>query len=795
MDFFDLTTGMLTPSHAVSKMIVDQSIYALSQSGGDDLDLNVPDALWEYMPEKHRSSIKLWIRALAFVVPLLKAYENTRASGIRELVSDIISSFLKYMESKTERQFYASEDHAMYVRTVVLLKSMQLFPENEEQNDAIREFLAVQGEWMYDDRAYSRNNHGAMQDYGLLYLSVFFGGETGKKYEDKAFVRLRALVDECFDEEGFCNENTVGYWLYNIRLYSAIIAFCGHYGMEHETINRIADGVRRAESALRYVVYPSGGIPNIGDSGVFEAANLPSINTTRLFKRANFLISKNSDFYLSFKCGFTSSAHKQADETSVTLRVGGRDIFVDSGLYNYDRNDPIEQYVRSSRGHSAVFPEIVDNMSIRKYLSQCEAARIEHCTIDGDDFYAGAHYRLSQDKISVRRKITRHGTSLILSDSWDNLIPQDMRVRFALHPDCCAVISEICETYTRIDVSNGDVKARLYVFGTSDAFSVETQSGYYSAKANVAVKNPVLDICVRATVCGRVHTFVTFDDGPLFDVCPLEMTTHAGEMLKCVLGDVTEDLRFKGDDVSLMRCYAYTQSDFPRDIVNAFALLHISALFDKYAFAGDFRKTSFDILEEAFCDEAGSVPLPDFIRAVGFAQVMEDFCADHGMVLPHTCQSRIDALRESRVQFLSHPITQYSPAETSDEFTLAKSNPDADGNVFAEGKFGAKCSCSLDRDTLSVSVRCDTGIEDKDFAFYLYRNGSEQPLRVGYQAKHRWDFKLTLSGDYYVRVFIKRKGTTYKNADVFDSKVFSYCIHTVTANIVQDARESGTPDV
>ena len=58
--------------------------------------------------------------------------------------------------------------------------------------------------------------------------------------------------------------------------------------------------------------------------------------------------------WMSFTCGYGSKTHKHHDDLSFTLFWKGKDIFVDSGKYNYDKNNKYRQYITSPLAHNTI---------------------------------------------------------------------------------------------------------------------------------------------------------------------------------------------------------------------------------------------------------------------------------------------------------------------------------------------------------------------------------------------------------------------------------------------------------
>lgn len=99
----------------------------------------------------------------------------------------------------------------------------------------------------------------------------------------------------------------------------------------------------------------------LGASGrqAFDGLAANRVNpTSRAFPDAGIYLLHNGDVSVTFDCGelgFGSiAAHGHADALSVTLRVGGEDVLVDPGTYDYFTHPEWRDYFRSTRAHNTV---------------------------------------------------------------------------------------------------------------------------------------------------------------------------------------------------------------------------------------------------------------------------------------------------------------------------------------------------------------------------------------------------------------------------------------------------------
>ena len=510
LDYFDMQTGMLLFHPEISKRIVDELILPLSGIGGDNLSLIETDVLFKYVSAKNSASILLWIHSLSFLIPLIESYEKSPTKTVFCVIENVIASFLEHINQYTARQRYDSEEHALYIRTVVLLKVLHTLPFETEFQNSILRFLGVQSQWLLDfPKHYLRTHQGVMQCFGILYMVAFIDGEIGATYAEDSFVILQKLINKSFDEEGFCNENSPGYWRYNILLYRSILSFAKHYNINSPVFEEIGNIISQASTALQYVLPTHQDervfIPSIGDSGNFVINDFSSIKGTKCFLKGGFFVHQDEKFYLTFKCGWTNSSHKHADETSITLRYLHQDIFVDPGFYDYDWQGLLRPYLCSPRAHCGIFPETVLDMDMRTYLNTVSQARFEKdFVINNQGFSVSGSYYVRDTNSTVRRQISSSGYTLIITDSWFSEKPQNMYSQFALHPD--ATIVSMDERNAIIEI--GNVQAQLTVISPNE-FIMFSDKGWYSANKNEVRENQIINFLTMTSNRGQIVFNIT----------------------------------------------------------------------------------------------------------------------------------------------------------------------------------------------------------------------------------------------------------------------------------------------
>jgi len=470
---------------------------------GEDVyfDKNNPDILWNTKYTQLESEFKL--RTLRFLSSPLLEYEKSKDEDCKFFFESYLGSFIHLMKPHELIRKLASEDHALYIRTILFIKALMVFPDTWELRDGLIDLMVRQGTWMADDKNYKKNNHGVMMDFGLLHLSVLFQEyDFSKQYCSKALARIKKMFVDSFDDDGFHNENTIMYLNFNIQLFKHIVLFCTHYKLDEGLLTLFSTTLNNAENALRHLIWQDGTIPPIGDGGQSKPKYV-SINKSKFFNAGNFALIKNEDVYFTLKCGWTTYIHKHIDEASITLRYKNKDLIIDSGKFNYDKNGPRPKLV-SFGGHSTIYPLKYEATQLSEMIKHYSTAQIETYEQNADVTTVNAKYSLEEGDISVSRGVEfKKEHHITITDEWQCKKPHAFRQRFVLPG--CALVNEVPmvgfhvingeqQMYIRIASASVDVKIQItrgevspVDFKIADAWFVDIDTGE-NMKGSVVVE-------------------------------------------------------------------------------------------------------------------------------------------------------------------------------------------------------------------------------------------------------------------------------------------------------------------
>jgi hypothetical protein len=345
------------------------------------------DIEWGLEFSLNRNANYLWLYSLDYVGTLVDAYSRGFGEIYLDCAVSIVESFCRfYHESegnKTKIAYLnksgASYDHATSTRANILVRYLCAVIKSDRKVDLSPVISCIHDAaiFMYDDRNHSESNHGVMTDIALSQIGVLAGlsSELGMVFFEKANDRLIDSVLRTFDSDGYANENTVGYHRFNVQLFKSVISKFSDWGVESRFGDIAPPIIDKALRAFQICVWQDGSIPPIGDSAVYENA-AESLNISKVFSESGMAVIKDDDLYVSLICGRRGDAHKQVDDTSITVRYKNTDIVIDGGHLSYDRLDPYRLSLESSLGHSGVFPEFIEGIPSNSYLEVKQAASI-----------------------------------------------------------------------------------------------------------------------------------------------------------------------------------------------------------------------------------------------------------------------------------------------------------------------------------------------------------------------------------------------------------------------------------
>jgi len=265
------------------------------------------------------------------------------------------------------------------------------------------------------------SNHAFFQIHGLMALAKALPDETdGGVAFAYAHASLKTLLDQQFGSEGMHLEHSPGYHLFATRTLRRLLA-SGWYDAQLDTKALL----KKADSAFRWLVFPDGHLPAVGDTqrgGARRYAYKPvPEEPARLFREAGYAVvrselgSASGEAMLFVSASHHSSVHKHGDDLSFELYDRDRYWIVDTGKYSYSRLD-WRTYTDSARAHNTlVYSPRFENNGVKR--SPPHGGGLTGLTRDGARYIVDG--RVERPLLGVvhdRRFIYEPGASLVIED-------------------------------------------------------------------------------------------------------------------------------------------------------------------------------------------------------------------------------------------------------------------------------------------------------------------------------------------------------------------------------------------
>lgn len=345
----------------------------------------------------HNKTWRLFYHSLDELKFLTKAYEVTGDKKYLIFGHRVIQSYWKVnSDPKKATDYFAWSSHSMANRTNNLVNFYRYYSKIGIRSNRLNLYTLIQqhAEYLNNDAYYDKlSNHGFFQDIALYSVGKLFPNMPNAEFwKSNALVRTKMHIKTDFTEDGLHKEHSPNYQLLVLSLI--------------ERFNKMANDselstiLLKGQKAFAYTVQSDFTIPRIGDT---DTMNMPKPTEFRqLDPNFEYVITNgkkglqpplvtnlsNSIGLIRSEWGIGTTAilsanthgiqHKHADDLSFLLKVNGKDIFIDSGKYNYNTYDPYQIYLRTTFAHNMVtvdgksYPISVQNIGKSKLTNVTE---------------------------------------------------------------------------------------------------------------------------------------------------------------------------------------------------------------------------------------------------------------------------------------------------------------------------------------------------------------------------------------------------------------------------------------
>ncbi|ODP97417.1 hypothetical protein BGL48_14030 [Salinivibrio sp. SS3] len=392
------------------------------------------------------NSKKLWVNSLVTPHACLAESEGKSEHEYFKKSVELIKAYLSQYDSGQGLFDIAWRDeHAVSNRLFVLCAFIHLLIDVEEAPLSQLDLLyhaERHAQWLSHDEHYVKNNHGVMMDLSLAQYSVlirYIDPKLSDAYLEVALRRLGMMLNDTFDTQGCCTENSPTYHFVNYSLFLSIFSFLKEYAKEFD-LDGWEETLEKAKAVGALFLRPDGTIPLIGDSESKPGTFFPNVEPelsrgVGYYPEAGLFLLSDDNIHFTFRAGGRKFSHRHVDDLSITLWYAGSDFVVDSGLYNYDTTDKLRRNIISSRSHSGLYVKSQEQVLFKNFDSPRDMSGFSSCENLGPlGVKCSASHFLSKE-CDVHRSLFFKDNVIYIYDSFNSTLDQEWRFQLVLHPD------------------------------------------------------------------------------------------------------------------------------------------------------------------------------------------------------------------------------------------------------------------------------------------------------------------------------------------------------------------------
>lgn len=454
-----------------NKLIVKYGFDPIDISEGVD---------WHYMHGDNAKTYSVYLHSLEYVGYLvLTDNDSEEKREYFAIANDILNSWIN--ANRHSPSEHSWNEHAVSYRlSNLILYQDTVSEEFKLDRDLFNKLIIKHCEFLADDKNYKPNNHGILMDESLFKASFYINDIVLRKlYKSISLNRVKLALYRDFSRKGLHSENSPEY---HRMMLIVLNRFNELLKEKNESLtNDLNHKLKKAKRLLRILLMPDSTYPLVGDTSHRTEENLMKDFSDyidyetglTIFQNENKKDSKKSD-YLYFKCGYLSKTHKHFDDLSISLMLDGNQLFIDAGKYNYNKKDPIREYVVSSEAHTV--PLILN----KKYSPTSPIVDqynlgILNTNIKSKHKIVKAYNSLYENLILFRTAILSDNGHFIVVDEVETDNIETLILNFNINEN--AIIKLI--DHSTAEVLINDDKYILKSFFNDDV-DIETVKGYYS---------------------------------------------------------------------------------------------------------------------------------------------------------------------------------------------------------------------------------------------------------------------------------------------------------------------------
>lgn len=347
---------------------------------------------WYKINIKDYKDIKyIWeVNRLQFLFPLV-------LNGNEKRAIEILDSWIK--RNPAGRGPNWSSNLEVAIRSISIINMLVAIGE-KKINEKYQEELYLHAKHIYHDIKFTEkcipNNHLVGEAASLYCLSKFINCKESKKWEEKSKEILEKYLCH-IREDGTYLEGSLSYHRFYLQMYIMVYIFSKKTNsnfLEKEIENKL----KKSLEFFYAIRKPNKKYPDFGDNdegyfykidfknefddfvnsihGLFSIENINyevdeitllekiysiklerkslNLNQKKYFENGKFVVVKNKENYL-FLNNQDQVYHSHSDGLSLELMLNKKNIFIDSGTFNYNLNKEKRTYYRGTKSHNTIY--------------------------------------------------------------------------------------------------------------------------------------------------------------------------------------------------------------------------------------------------------------------------------------------------------------------------------------------------------------------------------------------------------------------------------------------------------
>lgn len=306
--------------------------------------------LWKAQEHFNRTET-VYFDSLLIVHDLMRKYsQNQDKKFLSEAYNIVCCWYEQNKDNILNWNEHSTSNRVLYI-SLILEQDIDVIMKTQ-LNNILNEHL----KFLSIPEYYKENNHGLMMDKALFVGAMVLEDSLKKElYVNTALLRFKNFLYRDFTSKGVHVENSPEYHLLAINVMKNMESILQYFNYKQYS-RQIKDILSKASVYLGFIKQFDRSLPLIGDTSY---KLITSEDRYGLFvdNQIGISVYKTMNHFLFFSNGFLSKTHKHFDNLNLLYSYRKTPILIDSGKYNYEKNNSIREHIKSVYAHNVAYIE------------------------------------------------------------------------------------------------------------------------------------------------------------------------------------------------------------------------------------------------------------------------------------------------------------------------------------------------------------------------------------------------------------------------------------------------------